>query len=188
MTTLAFRNETQRVLWENELCGQISDGHWENARPMNHWKVWCNAIVKVDPANVGRSFWPIKDNYNFLSADLLNVISARMLVLVRLAYVFGLQRAKILMYCFDLSEVQEGAPWQMVFKGMPTYGKGEKYWDDKRAEIAAVLLVPHIDLYYVKDVGLNADIFCMADLKKELRDMKAIMKVQRNVVEVRAVA
>ena len=75
---LAFRNAIQAKLWE-ELDGQISDGYWENARPYNHWRVWCRATVIVDPVNVGRNFYAEKDNYNFNSSELLEWVGDRML-------------------------------------------------------------------------------------------------------------
>jgi hypothetical protein len=78
MTTLNVRNEAQKVLME-ELDGQISDGMWENARPYDHWKVWCEARVVVDPTNVGRDFWAMKDNYNLTSRLLLEVVGDRMI-------------------------------------------------------------------------------------------------------------
>jgi hypothetical protein len=78
MTTLNVRNEAQKVLME-ELDGQISDGMWENARPMDHWIVWCDAEVVVDPTNVGRDFYAMKDNYNLTSKDLLDVVGDRMI-------------------------------------------------------------------------------------------------------------
>lgn len=75
---LTFRNEIQAKLWE-ELDGQISDGMWENTRPYNHWKPWCNAEVLVDPKNVGRNFYADKDNYDFNNSQLLSIVGDRML-------------------------------------------------------------------------------------------------------------
>lgn len=83
MGTLAVRNLAQKVLMEDELQGQISDGMWENATPHDHWKPWCDAEVVVDPANLGRNFHARKDNYNFLAKDLLEVVADRMIESVR---------------------------------------------------------------------------------------------------------
>lgn len=85
MGTLRVRNLAQKVLWEQELSGQISDGHWENASPHDHWEAWCDAKVVVDPENVGRDFWARRESYNFTSKDLLDVVGDRMVEAVRVA-------------------------------------------------------------------------------------------------------
>jgi len=81
--TLRVRNIAQKVLWEQELSGQISDGHWENSTPNSHWKPWCSAQVVVDPEHVGRDFWAQRESYNFSDKRLLDVVSDRMLEYVR---------------------------------------------------------------------------------------------------------
>lgn len=78
-TTLRVRNAAQKILWDDELSGQISDGAWENAMPLDHWKPWCRAEVVVDPANVGRNFYVRKDSYLFTSTSLLEIIGERMI-------------------------------------------------------------------------------------------------------------
>lgn len=83
--TLRVRNLAQKVLWEEELTGQLSDGRWENSRPMDHWMPWCDATVVIDPENVGRDFWVRRDGYCFTEKDLLSIIGDRMLEAVRVA-------------------------------------------------------------------------------------------------------
>lgn len=36
---------TAFTLFTQEICGQISDGAWEDINPSNHWKFWCNLNV-----------------------------------------------------------------------------------------------------------------------------------------------
>jgi len=84
-----FRTNEQRHLFINELSGQISDGMWENARPHNHWEVWCDADTFVD-ANNPRIELEISDrvpkkNYNFPQKALLDIIGDRMINIVKLA-------------------------------------------------------------------------------------------------------
>lgn len=83
MSTLAVRNEAQKILFDLELSGQISDGYWENAAPQDHWIPWCETTVIVDPTNVGRDFSVRKDNYGFTRRDLLDIVGDRMLEYVR---------------------------------------------------------------------------------------------------------
>lgn len=85
MTTLRLRNTAQKTLWECELQGQLSDGRWENSRPMDHWMPWCKAEVVVDPEHVGRDFFVRRDGYCFTERDLLSIIGDRMLEYVRAA-------------------------------------------------------------------------------------------------------
>ena len=77
-------NIAQKALLECELQGQISDGHWENSRPYNHWINWCRAKVFVAPEDLGLNFWPMRF-YDFLSEELLKVVRTRMILYVRLA-------------------------------------------------------------------------------------------------------
>lgn len=82
--TLYVANEAQKVLFDSELSGQISDGHWENASPHDHWKPWADAEVVVAPDHqLGRTFYARKSNYNFLAADLLEVVADRMIEAVK---------------------------------------------------------------------------------------------------------
>lgn len=79
---LTVRNQAQKILFDEELSGQISDGMWENSRPYDHWEPWCGAEVVVG-LNVGRNFYAKKDNYNFTNKDLLDVVGDRMVEAVR---------------------------------------------------------------------------------------------------------
>ena len=79
MSTLYVSNEFQKTLFQDELCGQISDGAWENTKPYNHWIIWGQCEVIVRPEKVGRDFYAVKDNYNFNSAFLLECVGDRML-------------------------------------------------------------------------------------------------------------
>jgi len=76
---LRVRNLAQKVLWEQELSGQISDGRWENSSPHSHWEPWCDATIVVDPEHVGRNFYARRESYNFSSKELLDIVGDRML-------------------------------------------------------------------------------------------------------------
>lgn len=82
---LVVRNEAQKILFDEELMGQLSDGMWENTRPFDHWKVWadCDVVVAGPDDEVGRTFYAAKSNYNFTSRDLLDVVGDRMLEYVQ---------------------------------------------------------------------------------------------------------
>ena len=48
MTTLIyFKNRSQIALFAGEMMGQISDGKYENRRPLNHWAWVCNVSCRL---------------------------------------------------------------------------------------------------------------------------------------------
>lgn len=78
---LTVRNNAQKLLFERELLGQISDGLWENSSPHNHWEVFDDVTVVVGK-DVGVNF-TVKRSYNFADSELLEVVGDRMLEIVR---------------------------------------------------------------------------------------------------------
>ena len=152
--TLAFRNADQLAIWKMEITGQLSDGHWENTRPHDHWKVWCRADAICDPANPGRDFWAQKENYNFTSGQLLEVVADRMVGYVRLARALGLERV--------------GKPDLRWCVGCD--GKLERYNRDRMGAEDAGIVVR----------ALEHECYTRKDLMRDLRDMKNIIKMRRN--------
>ena len=63
---LHFKTAAAANLFAVEITGQISDGAWENSRPLDHWKFWCDAEVVVD-GRIGHEGRPSKTNYNVSS-------------------------------------------------------------------------------------------------------------------------
>lgn len=86
---LTVRNLAQKVIWDSELSGQISDGKWENTVPYDHWEPWCDAevVVATSELELGRNFAVKKDNYALDARDLWGIqeITDRTLAAVRLA-------------------------------------------------------------------------------------------------------
>lgn len=77
-----FRNEVQVTLWKKELCGQISDGYWENSRPHNHYQEITSADVQVG-SPLGPVGFHTKRVYNLAAKDLFDIVGTRMLEYVR---------------------------------------------------------------------------------------------------------
>lgn len=159
--TITFRTAEQAAIFDCELTGQFSDGHWENLRG-DHWMVWCKAEVKVGE-NVGRDFFASKDNYNVSAKELLEVVGERMKGYARIAKVLGLGAAQKMRYFVN---------WDNGKLERPTTGVGEKYWDDKRAEYDA----------FVAQVGqeaidrINSTVYEQKHLIADLREIKRTMK------------
>lgn len=105
-------NAAQKALLDFELLGQISDGHWENSRPMNHWKAWCHSEVVVRPEKTGISFLPVR-KYDFAAYELLRIVRTRMILYVRLAARFNaedVQAAELLFDVFNRESFASEAP------------------------------------------------------------------------------
>lgn len=160
--TITFRTAAQAAIFEHEITGQISDGHWENSRG-TCWEVWSSAEVAVGP-NVGRNFWVKRDTFNLNAKALLDVVSERMrlyAVLARAGYtgeqIEDLERA------FDA--LSDGCP----FRGAPTY-EGQ-YYDGVRARLA------EYDLALVeRQVKNGLEVYTRKHLVADLKEMKATMK------------
>ena len=67
------------ALFEHELVGQFSDGMWENARPYDHWKFWCNLKVMETAIAYYAMTYTMKD----LRADVAHIKSAMKTVGIR---------------------------------------------------------------------------------------------------------
>lgn len=68
------------ALWHAELTGQMSDGLWENTRPHDHWRFWCDLEVVTGDKDVAQPIagcWPDKTSYSF--GRLIEYVGDRML-------------------------------------------------------------------------------------------------------------
>jgi hypothetical protein len=161
MKTLTFRTTSQAVLFEREICGQLSDGHWENALPNDHWQPWCDAEILVG-SDVGRNFNVRRDAYSLANKDLLDVVEKRMLGYVRLGIAYGREAVAVLRHLVDCDG------WE----GMPPY-EGE-YWNEVRAKITAVLSGSSLE--HAKSIVEDTLAYTCRDLRRDLREMAVTMK------------
>lgn len=102
---IVFRNNNQKILYEQELSGQISDGKWENSRPFNHWNIMTSAKIEVG-SNVGTNFRP-RRKYNFADKSLLEAVAYRMLFHVKAYNVLGFSPAFDVLSESELKEVYQ---------------------------------------------------------------------------------
>lgn len=163
--TLTVRNIEQAAAML-ELDGQISDGHWENARPYDHWKVWCDAKVRVATPGepVGRNFAAIKQDYNFTSPKLLDIVGLRMLAVVRIARRLGLEVAGVLEHVPDC----DGTVVRQSY-------------NETTFQKAAALTTLSTDALVAEVQAAVADkAYTMKHLKADLKELKATIKI-RNV-------
>ncbi|NJO58773.1 MAG: hypothetical protein HC836_10625 [Richelia sp. RM2_1_2] len=167
---IVFESPVQAVLFMYEIRGQISDGFWENYTPFEHYKPWCQTAVSVG-ANIGRNFYPPRDNYNILNRELLECVGRRMISLARLAEYFGCDAVEDLQYTLDLAGNFFGAP------SYKDYGKST-HWGDVRRRLAkydAALVKQVVD----GEVAFDNDgshAYNMRDLRRDLKAMKVAMR------------
>lgn len=163
--TLYLRNPDQVALFEFELKGQLSDGHWENATPGDHWRSWClSKVVVGDP--VGRDFDVRRDRYGLSSPFLLDIVGGRMLGQVRLARAFGFEAVRDDLESFI--ECNGNFKVGIYLKSM----LGTGYFADKWAALKGK--------YQLDDLlkALNDEAYGRRELVKDLRDIGRIMKIR----------
>jgi hypothetical protein len=164
---LNVRNARQAALFELELKGQISDGHWENSRGTD-WQTWCKVVPVVRPEAVGRDFYVRKDNFNLVSKELLEVVGKRMCVYARLADEgFSIDQIRAMEDLMDLDG---------NFRGVPD--GTDKYWDNVRSQILFLLESVPNAVAIVKHACSDDSGYGMKELREDLKDLKTIFKTR----------
>lgn len=156
-----LRTYDQKVLFDCEIKGQISDGNWENARPSDHWIPWCDCVTYVDADKQGTNFWAQRTKYNLLDKGLLEIIAGRMILYVRLARVFGIEDVATLSHLFD-----DAGTWVGTAPNYP----GE-YWSDIRKRL---------DKFHPNDVKMAGEEpeYDMKALRADLKEIKLAMQAR----------
>jgi len=166
--TLTFRTVEQAALFQVELKGQLSDGHWENSRPWDHWRPWCDAQILVG-SPVGRNFGALKDNYDFTSKVLLDVVGNRMQSIVKLARKYGVDDARFLEeFVLDLEGDFRGVSDWML--------KDAKERPDGHYARGLRALEEEFDLDEVRSI-VEADTYSMRELRQDLQEMKSTVRI-----------
>jgi len=181
-TKINFQNADQVTLWNNEIVGQLSDGYWENTRPMNHWRPWCHAVAMCEAdAPIGRDFAADKDNYNLANKELLECVGGRMraAVVINRLDVDDVVKKQLRDCANDFNE--ENLPLIDVDEResrVRTYatedegrGRMDGYWTKKRDETNWTLLRQLA-------VRVNATTYTTKELRKELNAMKQVIRTR----------
>lgn len=173
--TMYLTTDTAVAIWHAEVQGQLSDGYWENTRPLTHWKFWCHTTAKVDPSSVPHVIvnknahgYCYKKNYNIVGLmnikfdDGTYVLRDRMLKYGRMA-----KAATALADCNVNFRTAEYMPATFEeFRTSKTNGKWQydfvaKYMENVSEELAAKF---YESTYTVKE------------LKRDLLEIKMAMK------------
>lgn len=154
MKTINFRNQIQVVLFRVEILGQISDGNWENSRPYDHWRYWIGAEVKVNPANLGRNFYAVKDNYNLTDPGLIEAVGERMCWYAALAK-----------KGYDVKVIRDLGDYEDYF----ARGSKGDYWQERDTQMKEIF-------GSYENLCKEREGYSVKELRKELRDMKEIIR------------
>jgi len=166
-----FRNEVQVALYECELKGQISDGHWENSRPYDHWIRMCKAKAKVGEP-LGPNFYPMR-TYNFAAKPLVDVVGQRMLFIAKLKMLFPHLSYQTIRELDDLVDCETG---ESRVKELVELAKERDYWEKKLAIIKQSLNVgTEQELEDVVKRIIDFKGYDLRKLRKDLRDMSQIV-------------
>jgi len=158
---LHVESPVQKALFLQELSGQISDGYWEDARPIDHYQYWSLSFdqVIVDGTLSHNFYAPRK--YNFLASDLLGIVGDRMLFYAKMTILFPDVAFALLQKHNMPDDVEE-------LQNVVRYAaNGEEYWINKLA--------------FYTEIGLTQDVldaveayngYDMQDLRKDLQALK----------------
>jgi uncharacterized protein YunC (DUF1805 family) len=155
--TIYFRNWTQKCLWDNEISGQISDGHWENSANSNYsfWSRLDTAVDAASPRVDGKTYGNVK--FNLTNSDLLDVVQDRMICVAKMSKVS--KDEKIV----GAADYLEGITSLEGFQKELT--SGHDYKKEKLAIFSPELITQWLAVTYTEQ-----------NLKSDLRDMSDIMK------------
>jgi hypothetical protein len=150
------------ALWRYEITGQLSDGHWENASPQNHWEFWCDLIPDFSEDEQPRvelfsAHKPVTKN-TYALHDLAELLEERMLRLGRLARALP-NTMKYVTFVNDVKDNIDGIIQPNFALHLTKAKNGEK----------VIFSTPQAAMYY-------ATKYSKRDLKKDLRKISALMK------------
>ena len=162
---IQFKSKTALALWKHEILGQLSDGAWENARPMNHWEFWHHLDSDVGSENkvtlyaMRYSPYCTKNRYNI--ACLYEYVVDRMLAYGRMATVTDDEK---------LLELADDMPATLgqFLKSRET-GVWIRSWH--KDELDTINLDIALAFYTSK--------YGMKELRRDVKDIKEAMKTAR---------
>ena len=178
---LVVESVTQQAIFEMELKGQLSDGHWENASPRNHWEPWSDAevVVAQNGEALGREFYARRDRYDYNSKKLREVVSGRMIAYARLARAgFTLAEISVLEYAIDgFTEMQVPTTFAIP-EWVVKYATDEKDTASKR-HYGEVLAKLNAFVPAVVEAALQDTSYGQPELKRDLKRLGEIVKMDR---------
>jgi hypothetical protein len=164
---LNVENVAQKIAFVFMAQGQISDGMWENARPLNHWKSWSDLnweTVSVMQENLGRNFNVMKDNYNLNSNELVEIVKDKLIFMTK----FYMLHPEIAEKLYEAG-VSFESPASLAIYAKDTksdYGKA-------RAELVNST---GVDKKMLEEVE-KSNVYDLAQLRRDLAGLRRAMKI-----------
>jgi len=171
---LNVANLEQKIIFCCEMVGQISDGWWENTRPMDHWRPICQIgnwnNVDIDPLNTGFTFRFIgKNNYNFADPELLKIVGPRMIFKIKSALMYPEVVLPIL---------ESGNHWLIPSSLKCLEGilnSNDPYYVSEASKLRNYGLTTGM----LMNVANNEDLYTMKDLRRDCRELMKIIRTSR---------
>jgi len=173
-----FKNKAQAILYTTEMTGQISDGHWENATPSNHYKDMTAAEIRIDPTRPGTKNFVPKRYYGFSSTNLLEAVGDRMLAKVKMSMAFPQISSN------DLDDFGDDFESKTSIQSLINYAeKGETYWVERLDKVKKSLGVSTNEELLAAQEKLDTVKYSMEDMKRDLRDMSGIVQKRSQEIQ-----
>jgi hypothetical protein len=167
--TFAVGSIAQKALFDHVIKGQLSEGAWENARPMYHWRPWCNATVVVaqDGESVGRNF-DAKSDYDLTKLMQSDIVRARMITVVKLVLTFGEPLYKLVSSMYDSIGNR---------KGLADYSSGGVTDKEDAIRSQVLKLFPTRERLEMIKTSIQVQIYSRKELLEDLKELMATMRL-----------
>jgi len=179
--TVRVANGTQKVLLDQELFGQFSDGYWENSRNRS-WEVLGEAEVANEANPVGVTFSEYRTydykGYSVNNKELLSYVGDRMLVYSRFANYFKLSEisdneASFLEYAAERT-IFDTTTKENLESVLTDWNRPEdKFWFNRRTSALGL-----IETYGMDEIlnALNDTSYGMKEMRKDLTQITKALK------------
>lgn len=185
--TITFETITQASIFEHELKGQISDGHWENDSG-SCYETWCDATVCVsdDEDDLGRDF-RVSKNLGFGSKRLFDIVGDRMCHYGRMALiadrVFPNATTEMKL---DIAGLLEDCIWdeeKPTWKGLPKWMRENMITNPEWAEkyiLPAWNMICEAGPVKILEAAVTAfEEYTEEDARKDTRSISKIAKIEK---------
>lgn len=178
--SLIFKNRVQAMLFAIEISGQLSDGAWENSRPLNHWRELCYARIGYGKNPMKVNVYP-RRKYNFARRDLLEipVVLERMIFYSKMAMLFPEAKTQ------EISVMED-----LVVIGPDYYSsKNEDYWKRQQTKAEEFLdtVLLEISGFNEKVQKIKEDLdkipYVKKNLVNDLKEMSNLVNNRRSISE-----
>lgn len=178
--TIVFETVTQAAIFEVELKGQISDGHWENYRQSNY-QFWCGLSVQWQH-NPGEpcGIFPLPGRVlRFDDPALYNIVGDRMTRVGRLALMGQALDVEPLRFAQTMEDVlieRNGKPW---FHGVPKWWLGSANSDLKTSGFYQDR-IDYVQAFHpLRLLKLAGEVWQTYTKKHMIADLKAIKRIAK---------